>query len=360
MAQLRTAPQIEPAGAPRFIWSHPQEGLRFAAWGEAQRVEALPVPEPGSTPWFGAMAFGGRLGVEWEGFAPLRFVRPLRIAPAPAPGPRSLPPPSRVVRSTAERQHWSARVERALQAIARGTLSKVVMARTVDVEAETPLHPESLLAALESRHPSCRCFLVRGDDGSAFLGATPELLCSIEGDRLETEALAGSAPPAEAPSLLGNAKELREHQWVVEHITQALRGVAAEVTHPPEPGLRVLANVAHLRTPIAARLLPGRSARDVVAALHPTPAVGGVPTDAALRFIAEEERFDRGLYAGVVGWVAPGRAELAVALRSALVRGKRARLFVGAGIVEGSSPEREFEETELKARALLEALGVAP
>ena len=104
---------------------------------------------------------------------------------------------------------------------------------------------------------------------------------------------------------------------------------------------------------------PGSERAEVVAALHPTPAVAGVPSQAALRFIAEHEGIDRGLYAGLVGWVAPGRAELAVALRSALVRGRRARLFVGAGIVEGSSAEQEFEETEMKARALLDALGVA-
>ncbi len=129
---------------------------------------------------------------------------------------------------------------------------------------------------------------------------------------------------------------------------------------PPEPTVRALANVAHLHTPVVARLAPGRGVADVAAALHPTPAVGGVPSAAALRFLAEHERLDRGLYAGVIGWVGEGRAELAVALRSALIRGRRARLFVGAGIVEGSSPDAEWEETELKARALLDALGARP
>src|SRR5438105_3059657 len=116
-------------------------------------------------------------------------------------------------------------------------------------------------------------------------------------------------------------------------------------------------SAASLGTPPTAGV--GCSA-DATSALHPTPAVGGVPKDAALRFIREHEGIDRGLYAGLVGWVGEGRAELAVALRSALVRGRRARLFVGAGIVEGSSAETEWEETELKARALLDALGARP
>ncbi len=124
--------------------------------------------------------------------------------------------------------------------------------------------------------------------------------------------------------------------------------------------MRALANVAHLYTPVVARLGRGRGIAEVAAALHPTPAVGGVPSAAALRFLAEHEALDRGLYAGLVGWVGDGRAELAVALRSALIRGRRARLFVGSGIVEGSSPESEWEETEMKARALLDALGARP
>jgi isochorismate synthase EntC len=147
---------------------------------------------------------------------------------------------------------------------------------------------------------------------------------------------------------------------VVEHIARALEEVADHIHWPKEPRVRALANVAHLHTPVIARLAPGRGVADVAAALHPTPAVGGVPSAAALRFLAEHEALDRGLYAGLVGWVGEGRAELAVALRSALVRGNRARLFVGSGIVLGSSPEGEWEETELKARALLDALGARP
>lgn len=364
MALVRTArTQPRPALQAAFAWSHPESGQRLAVYGEEQRREGPSLRQvlselEGPATWFGAASFDGALGPDWAGFAPLRFVSPQSIGPGLPSRPRAAPPAARIVPRAGDRERWNGLVSRALAAISAGALQKVVLARAIDVEADADFEPEALLLALEAKHPSCRSFLVRGEDGSVFIGASPELLCRVEGDRIETEALAGSAHPREARSLLRSRKDLREHRSVVEHIAEKLRGIASHVEHPPEPGLRVLANVAHLHTPIRARLLPGRNVSDVAAALHPTPAVGGVPAGTALRFIADHEGLDRGLYAGVVGWVAPGRAELAVALRSALVSGRRARLFVGAGIVEGSSPEREFQETELKARALLEALGV--
>jgi salicylate biosynthesis isochorismate synthase len=385
-----------PSAAADGRWTHPEEGLSAATYGSAEVREGtslrsvlasleapagMPRRLPG--PWFGAASFSGKLGPDWSGFSPLRFTLPALLAwrdggrhllaafgegaqqrldaaraelDLPVRQAKSLPPAVRVVRRPRDRSRWNALVERALAAIRSGALDKVVLARAIDVEADAPLDPEALLAALELRYPTCRVFLVRGDAG-AFLGATPEILCSVEGDRLQADALAGSAGPDEAEKLARSGKDLREHRWVVEHIAHALEGVADHVQWSPEPRVRALANVAHLHTPVVARLARGRGIADLAAALHPTPAVAGVPSAAALRFIAEHEELDRGLYAGLVGWVGDGRAELAVALRSALVRGRRARLFVGSGIVEGSSPEAEWEETEMKARALLDALG---
>ena len=411
MALVRTAsprtPIAEVAQGPgsalgeaAALWAHPDAGLRAAAFGEADRREgaslrtvlsSLPMPDdlpeglPG--PWFGAASFQGAPGADWRGFAPLRFTLPSLLAwteggrhflaafgdgaaarlddarrkldlPAPQRARASIS--ARRLRRPDEKQRWEALVARALAAIASGALSKVVLARAIEVECGAEIDTAVLLAALEARYPACRAFLVRGSDGSAFLGATPEVLCRVEGDRVFTEALAGSAQPGSAAALLGSRKDLREHRWVVDHILAALSGLASGVVREPEPGLRTLANVVHLHTPISARLAPGRSVADVAAALHPTPAVAGVPAGAALRFLAQHEQLDRGLYAGLVGWVGPGRAELAVALRCALVRGSQARLFVGAGIVEGSAAEAEWAEMELKARALLDALGVAP
>jgi salicylate biosynthesis isochorismate synthase len=394
-AEVARAPSAPPDGA----WAHPEEGLWASAYGAAEvrdgsslrsvlaSLEApagLPRRLPG--PWFGAASFDGAMGPEWSGFAPLRFTLPALLAwrdgrrhllaafgegaqqrldraRAALDGPlqpaESARPAVRVRNQPGERERWNALVERALGAIRAGTLDKVVLARAIDVESDAPLRPEALLPALESRYPSCRIFLVRGASG-VFFGATPEILCRVDGDRVQADALAGSAAPDEAEKLARSGKDLREHRWVVEHIARALKDIAEHVEWPEEPRVRALANVAHLHTPVIARLARGRGIADVAAALHPTPAVGGVPSAAALRFLAEHEALDRGLYAGLVGWVGDDRAELAVALRSALVRGRRARLFVGSGIVEGSSPEAEWEETEMKARALLDALGARP
>lgn len=399
-----------PAQPPDAYWAYPEGGRRAAAFGAAEvrqgpslravlasleTPSGLPETMPG--PWFGAAAFSGALGPEWHGFSPLRFTLPRllawseggrhfaaafgegaekRLAAArrrldgadghavngALPGNAATNGHAgrvRVVPRPEDRARWSALVRRALEAISRGSLDKVVLARAIDVEADGALDPAALLRALESRYPSCRAFLVRGEGGT-FLGATPEILCRVEGERIEADALAGSASPEEAQALPDSQKDLREHQWVIDHIVGALQGVATDVHRASRPDLRALANVVHLHTPIRARLARGRGIADVAAALHPTPAVGGVPAAAALRFLAEHESLDRGLYAGVVGWVGAGRAELLVALRSALVRGSRARIFAGAGVVSGSSPDAEWEETELKARALLDALGAAP
>src|SRR5207237_9377800 len=154
------------------------------------------------------------------------------------------------------------------------------------------------------------------------------------GRHLRAGGRAGSARPAEASALLRRPKDLREHEWVVEHIASALRRISDTVEVPASPSVRELATVAHLYTPIAARLRPGVGLADLVAAIHPTPAVGGVPSAAAVRFLGEHENLDRGLYAGLIGLVGPARAELAVALRCALLSDGAARLFLGAGIVE--------------------------
>lgn len=400
-----------------LVWAHPESGLRAAAFGVAERREGASLrsvlaglpdfdydydfdewPEDMPGPWFGAAAFDGTLGPDWAGFSPLRFTLPAVLAwskgsrhflaafgpDAPSlvrlskfrghpmqstlstkPGghgsrvPRPRTSDVRRIGSARERERWEGLVARALGAIREGALDKVVLARAVEVEAGADIDTGGLLGTLQEQYPGCRAFLVRGE-GGVFVGATPEVLCHVDGDRITTEALAGSARPGSATDLLGSRKDLREHRWVVEHMVGALSGVADSLQRKPEPGLRTLANVVHLHTPISARLAKGRTVADVVAALHPTPAVAGVPTAAALQFIRDHEHLDRGLYAGLVGWVGPRRAELAVALRSALVRGRHARLFVGAGIVDGSSPESEWMETELKAQALLGALGVAP
>src|SRR5262249_46328338 len=149
------------------------------------------------------------------------------------PHPQASPPVRRLPRS-GERARWNALVTRALGEIRSGTLEKVVIARAIDVEANAPLDPRSVLRALEARYPTCRGFLARGA-GAVFLGATPELLCRVEGKEVQADALAGTAPPGEADSLPGSQKELREHRSVVDHIASALLGISEHVHRPPEP-----------------------------------------------------------------------------------------------------------------------------
>ena len=365
-----------PAGAPGHAWSHPAAGLRVLGFGEAERREgsdlrAVLAGLSGGA-WLGSARFSG----SWPGFGAVRFVRPrvlgfseggrhfltaatpreLDEALRAAPALHAVQPLARRVADPAARRRWNALVGEALQEIDAGRLQKVVVARAIDVEASGAIGPHALLATLEEQNPESRGFLVRGDGGEAFVGATPETLCRVEDGLVHTEALAGSG--VDPAALLESGKDLREHRWVVGHVVEALSRVAGPVQRRARPGVRTLPHLSHLHTPMKARLLPGRGVADVAAALFPTPAVNGVPLNAALKFLADHEGLERGLYAGLVGWVADGRAELSVALRCALLSGHRARLFVGAGIVAGSSAASEWDETELKAQALLTALGV--
>ncbi len=208
-----------------------------------------------------------------------------------------------------------------------------------------------------ARHGATR-FAFRGR-GTTFLGATPERLVRRRGRRVDTEALAGSIArgSANAARLLASAKERHEHQLVVDDIVRRLRPLCGGLRLPAVPHVRALRDVQHLATPIAGVLGRRRHVLELVEALHPTPAVGGVPTTAALDWIREHESEPRGWYAAPVGWLdAAGDGEFAVALRSCLLSGHRAHLYAGAGIVADSDPRREYTETELKTRTLLTAL----
>jgi salicylate biosynthesis isochorismate synthase len=194
-----------------------------------------------------------------------------------------------------------------------------------------------------------------------LVAATPERLVRVAGANVSCDALAGSIARGldEATSLLASAKDRNEHALVVDAIASTLRGLGATVEAAAEPGLRTLRHVVHLHTPITARLPQRRHVLELAAALHPTPAMGGTPTQVATRWIAEREDA-RGWYASPVGWFdLDGNGELAVAIRSGVVDGEHAHLYAGSGIVAGSDPDRELAETDVKLRAMLGALGVA-
>ncbi len=255
-------------------------------------------------------------------------------------------------------------VKRALKAIARGELSKIVLAHAFDFISPTPFDLVLSLHNLRQRHPDCYIFSTSNGKGDNFIGASPERLIRIQNKQLITDALAGSTqrganPAADAvfaAGLLNSEKEKREHEAVSDFIAQRL----IEVGLIPERGTRQLMQlngIQHLWTPFYAQVPSFVNPLDLVAQLHPTPAVAGVPTAAACAAIRRYETFDRSLYGAPLGWLdCEGNSEFIVAIRSGLIKGNKARLYGGAGIVAGSDPEQEFAEVQLKLRSLLETL----
>ncbi|HEY1792206.1 MAG TPA: isochorismate synthase [Opitutaceae bacterium] len=283
----------------------------------------------------------------------------------PAAGPAGAPPSASAVDEVGGRRSYEAAVGRALERIASGRIEKVVLARAKDARAAGPLHPLRLLNGLRQRFPGCCSFSVANGRGQSFIGASPERLIRVEAGVVATEALAGSAGRGASASedaalgsaLLRSEKDLWEHRIVLDSIVQSLGPLGLSLRYSGRPGLRRLSNVQHLHTAIEARLPNGVRLLDMLARLHPTPAVGGTPREAAVPLISELEAFPRGLYGGALGWLdARGGGEFIVALRSALIDGDRARMYAGAGIVEGSTPAGELAETELKFRAMQDAL----
>lgn len=259
---------------------------------------------------------------------------------------------------------WKAAVAAAATAVREGHLVKVVLARGVRVRGHGA-SPATALRRLRAGYPSCTLFAVERD-GRCFLGATPERLARVAAGRVHTMALAGSAPrgageeddQAIGRALVASAKDRVEHAVVVDALCEALGDLCETLEVPPEPSLLRVSNVQHLCTTLAGVLHDGVGVLDVAGRLHPTPAVGGVPRGTALSWIARHEGFDRGWYAGPVGWVdRRGDGEFAVALRCALTDGDEAVLFGGCGIVADSDPDAEYAEAGLKLRPMLSALG---
>ncbi|MCP4039773.1 MAG: isochorismate synthase [bacterium] len=274
------------------------------------------------------------------------------------------------IRVQADRTHgqYAAQVARAVEAIEAGKFEKVVLARSLRVAADSDFDLSSFLATLRSVYPRCATLAVReGDD--LFVSASPERLVALDGDEVVTAAVAGSAPRGRSPEeeeqcsarLSESKKDRVEHEVVKRAIREALGELCGTLAGPLEPRLLKLEGIQHLETPLRGQLQPPwcgtANVLDLVARLHPTPAVGGAPRCAALDWLEHFEALDRGWYAGPVGYLdAGGNGEFRVALRSALLRDRSARLYAGAGIVAGSDPLSELAETRLKLRALLAPL----
>ena len=391
--------------APRFYWEQPAAArfrvgvgaaarIRVAGAGRYAEAEAAARTLFARMRWdgdgprighlFGGFAFApdGPRGETWDGFPNSELFLP-ELMHALEDGkhdravlqgsrwaslqmrPLALSPPARGVVEICNdgpdpyRRH----VELALEAIRAGRFNKVVVAREVHVASSSSIDAIAWLLALRERFPTCTLFAV-GQGDAVFLGASPERLVRVRGPRVETAALAGTAPRGASRSadraigaaLCDSSKNGAEHDFVVRHIEAVLRDCCDDVEVASEPTLLRNRTVQHLCTDLRARRRAGRpvSLLELVGRLHPTPAVGGAPREPALDWLAGHEPFERGWFAGPVGFVqSDGDGEFAVALRSALVRGRHATAWAGAGIVARSDPDAEYTETELKLRAVL-------
>jgi salicylate biosynthesis isochorismate synthase/menaquinone-specific isochorismate synthase len=409
-----------------FVWEQPErDGFALGAMGSAWTVEGiadanrfggaatacaelmrdavaddgLAGPPAAGPVWVGGFAFAPHGGVDpqWDLFPPSLLVLPtlsiarqgsravatvnvvcrpdtppsvaaaygrleaLTSAPIPLtdPDPRggfeivSVQPPESYVEAVA----------RARDMIRGGNLEKVVLAREVQVQTDSPFNVAAVFGELRAAFPSCFCFCVGARDGG-FVGASPELLVRREGARVASVALAGSTRRSADPAvddhlgqrLLQSSKDRGEHEIVARRIERALAPLSVWVAAASEPDLIKVANIQHLATPVRAQLAEPLSAVELAGILHPTPGVGGEPWEVA-RDVMSLERMDRGWYAAPVGWMdAAEDGDFCVALRCALIRGSSAHCYAGVGVVADSDPDAELAETEVKLQALLPVL----
>ena len=390
-------------GGPKVYWAARDGSLELAGWGVAdgitaadpatllrklrqKRFSANPAVrylgglrfDPRSTPdaqWkpFGIGRFilpeillcraGGRLqatGFAAQPGATLRLQKLLgKTTLAAAAAPRL-----RLVAQSPDRPRWLRQVAAVTDLIRQGHVSKIVLARSSVFQLSSACSPWQLLRRLQANSGDCCLFGFQPDAGATFLGATPERLYRRRGRELESEALAGTRPRGRDAAadrllgreLLGDAKEREEHRLVVEAIAAALQPLCSRLATGRRRQLRRLDSVQHLFTAFAGHLRRDATDADLIRRLHPTPAVCGTPTAAARRHIAALEPFDRGWYAGLVGWVSAREAEFDVAIRSGLLDGRTLRLYTGAGLVRDSDPATEWDEVEHKLAGFLERL----
>ncbi len=374
---------LDALGAGGFAWL--TEGVSFVTEGVAARVTpgeaadalaAIVVDDTVQRPGTGPIAVGALPFVPTDDD---RLTIPARITAvadneawvtdlAPV-GPRVErdPLPSQFrVEPVQSRGHWDAMVAAVLDQIVRGELDKAVLAREVLVHADLPFDPRVALDRLRRSQAGCYIFGAELVGARGFVGASPELLVRRHGTNIVSRPVAGTTPRGSTDAddraaqalLAASVKDGAEHRIFDEAVVEVLNDAGVALDSIGDPEVAPLATVSHLATTVTGHVEHvGPTARDLARSLHPTPAVGGTPRPAALRSIDELEPFDRGPYAGPVGWVgANGDGEWAVALRCAELDGTRARLLAGAGIVTGSDPASEWAETESKFEPMLQVL----
>jgi menaquinone-specific isochorismate synthase len=390
---------------PKLYWSGREDGLRVAAIGaadlqesatpegaDALRKRLVPLLASGGPQarYYGGLRFDPlrRPDAEWTVFGAYRFVLPrfeLRAGegeatlvcnlvlprdaersaeileqierPSFPQGASNAALPAPICRTDdPEWTGWKHNIERALAAFSEERLDKVVLARRTEFTFAKEVDAALLAESLEGATPGCFHFYAEPEEGTAFLSASPERLFRREGRAIESEAVAGTRPRGASEAddaklrdeLLRSEKDKAEHEHVRVGIGETLGPLCDEVEVEEGVSEMKLARRRHLISKVRGALREGMTDAEVLRALHPTPAVSGYPRGEALQEISVLEPFDRGWYAGPVGWIGPHASEFAVGIRSGLVRGNRLALFSGAGIVAGSVPESEWAEIEQK------------
>ena len=264
--------------------------------------------------------------------------------------------------------NWKYSIDSATNHIEQGKYEKIVLARKLRIKTPNFVCDTHILNKLRHQYPDCYSFLIRQSEQSSFIGCTPERLASFNNEFILTEGLAGSTPRGTTASedvqleneLLKSKKDRNEHEFVINAIFKSLQSYSDSLHIPKLPSVKKLTNVQHLYTPIRAHIKKGVSKTEVLKNLHPTPAVGGYPREQAVPFISQFEDFDRGWYAAPIGWInANGDGEFVVAIRSGLIKHDEVNFYAGCGIVKGSDPSKEWEETNLKFIPMLSALDYA-
>lgn len=264
-------------------------------------------------------------------------------------------------------EEWKDSVRLARKEIEENKAEKIVLARELRLKLNKRAEISALVEQLIRTQPNSYVFAVEhGED--CFVGATPERLVKVQQQQLLSTCLAGTAPRGKtneediriSADLLQDRKNREEHNFVVQMIKRSIENYCTDVVVPDEPVVYPLKNLQHLYTPVTATLKNTYSIFDIIAQLHPTPALGGTPTERSLCFIREHEQLDRGWYGAPIGWLDSNRnGEFAVAIRSGLIQGDEASLFAGCGVVKDSDIEAEYEETSIKFLPMLSALETA-
>lgn len=273
--------------------------------------------------------------------------------------------PLAIGRTELRKEEYLDSIGRVTDIIKAKEVEKVVIARALELEFEDNLSPSSALYQVSNEQPESFLFGLEAEE-QFFFGATPERLVKVESQKALSTCLAGSTPRGKTvekdaelgEALLKDPKNRAEHQYVVKMISEVFEDYCSGTVVPKLPKLLKIRDIQHLYTPVEGKLNPGATLFDLVEVLHPTPALGGEPKLEALHMIREHEAMNRGYYAAPIGWIdAKGNGEFAVAIRSALLDGEKAYLYAGGGIVADSMPESEYDETWVKFRPMLRALG---